>query len=410
MVILLSEPIDIDPGHQAVQLRVATTEARARALNYDLEVKNLILQAKHAEKSLIGVNSKVSFTDVDGNKHWLNMVGSKVDKDTQKAVGGKLMWTVLEKGKKPKETERVEGPLIWKEDVTSNNEWSGKLSETENWKGWACKPDAAGLKELKKHGEFSNDPVKAVKAKATAEELRSLAEQASLLVGSQNKVNGSARRELFRLLRRDDKEEWEKLLTGKQCIPGLFEAYYSGNVKIANGPGFEMIEDKELCAHVDKLIKHFLNEEPILRTLPTHSFGNNPGLIRSVFDVADMQSDFVIKRVDGRGGDAVWVGAKISRDEFLTARPLVEAEPESFIVQKYTPLSQVDGHLVDLRGPAFITSVPEELSGRLGAGVSPVLWGRGVPAEGGNGKVNISDRGFEFAIATAPDKSDKMTA
>jgi uncharacterized circularly permuted ATP-grasp superfamily protein len=401
LVILLSEPIDIDPGHEAVQLRAAIQEARNRASNYDLEMKALTLQAKHAEKSLISVNNKVSFTDVEGNKHWLHMVGGKVDKDTQKLVGGKLIWTVQDKPeKKAKDAERVEGPLIW-------NESTSKLSEKEQWKGWACKPDAAGLKELQKNWVLSDMPVSAEKVKAKAEELRSVAEAASLLV--RGRVNGSARRELFRLLRQDDKEEWDRLFNGKQCIPGLFEAYYAGKVKIANGPGFEMIEDKELCAHVDKLVRHFLNEEPILSTLPTHSFGSDPGLVRSVFDVPDMQCDFVIKRVDGRGGDAVWVGAKISREDFLSARPLVEAEPESFIVQKYTPLSQVDGHLVDLRAPALITSCAEELSGRLGAGVSPVLWGRGVPAEGGNGKVNISDRGFEFAIATTPSKPTLMS-
>lgn len=401
MVILLSEPIDIDPGHQCVQLRAAIQEARNRAINYDLEMKNLTLQAKHAEKSVVAVNSKVQFTDTDGNKHSLHMVGGKVDKDTQKLCGGKLIWTCTEKGKKAREAERVQGPLIW-------NEATSKLSEKENWMGWACKPDAAGLKELQKNWVLSDMPVEAEKVKAKAEELRSVAEQASSL-GSRGGFNGSARRELTRLLRRDDKDEWDRVFNGKQCIPGLFEAYYAGKVKIANGPGFEMIEDKELCAHVDKLVRHFLNEEPILRTLPTHSFGSDPGLIRSVFDVPDMQSDFVIKRVDGRGGDAVWVGAKISRDEFVSARPLVEAEPESFIVQKYTPLSMVDGHLVDLRGPAFITSCPEELSGRLGAGVSPVLWGRGVPADGCNGKVNISDRGFEFAICTTPDNKPMAT-
>lgn len=269
--------------------------------------------------------------------------------------------------------------------------------------GWACKPDADGLKELQKNWVLSERPVEAEKAKAKAEELRNSVEQAGLIV--RGRVNGNARRELFNLLRRDDKEEWDKVFNGKNSIPGLYEAYYAGNVKIANGPGFELIEDKELCAHVDKLVRHYLHEEPILRTLPTYSFGSHVGLIRSVFDVPDMQSDFVIKRVDGRGGDAVWVGAKISRDEFVSARPLVEAEPESFIVQKYTPLSMVDGNLVDYRGPAFITSCPEELSGRLGVGVSPVLWGRGVPAEGGNGKVNISDRGFEFCICTTTNKS-----
>lgn len=192
-------------------------------------------------------------------------------------------------------------------------------------------------------------------------------------------------------------------LDAKNGIPGLYAAYYAGRVKIANGPGFEVLGDKELCAHVDKLIKHYLGEEPILRTIPTHSFAADDALLHAVFDDPQAQGNVVVKRVDGRGGDAVWVGAKLSRTDFLAARPLVAAEPDCFIVQKYTALSQVDGQLVDLRAISFICSSDDELSGGFGAGVSPVLWGRGVRADGSNGKVNISDAGFQFKVAVACD-------
>lgn len=90
----------------------------------------------------------------------------------------------------------------------------------------------------------------------------------------------------------------------------------------------------------------------------------------------------------------MWVGPKISRDEFLSVKSLVRQEPAAHIVQKYLALSQVDGQLVDLRCLAAVSDDSVI--------VSPVFWGRGVPAEGSNGKVNISDRGFEFAICTVP--------
>jgi len=116
-------------------------------------------------------------------------------------------------------------------------------------------------------------------------------------------------------------------------------------------------------------------------------------LLSQVFDHIEVQHHVVIKRVDGRGGDAVWVGPKISREQFLEVRDLVMKNPEAFIVQKYIPLSQVDGQLVDIRCLSNVT--PDSVI------VSQTFWGRGVPAEGSNGKVNISDRGFEFCIATA---------
>merc|ERR1712093_752860 len=100
---------------------------------------------------------------------------------------------------------------------------------------------------------------------------------------------------------------------GKRGVPGLLGAYYAGRVKIVNGPGCGIIEDKELCSHVDKLVKHYLGEEPILRTIPTLSFAADDGLLSSVFDDPGTQENVVVKRVDGRCGDAVWVGAKLSR-------------------------------------------------------------------------------------------------
>lgn len=243
-------------------------------------------------------------------------------------------------------------------------------------------------------------PMDAARAQAWVDELRAAVEKVGQLVGG--RANPKAPEELYRLLRLHDKKGFERLFKGKRGVPGLLEAYYSGCVKISNGPGFVLLDDKELCAHSDKLVKYYLNEEPILKTIPTRSFATEPELIQTVFDDPRTQENVVVKRVDGRGGDAVWVGAKLSRTDFMAARALAEAEPDAFLVQKYTALSQVDGQLVDLRGPAFISSVGD-LSAGQGVSVSPVLWGRGVPEKGGNGKVNISDAGFQLTVATSAD-------
>eukprot|EP00928_Gymnodinium_smaydae_P056145 TRINITY_DN39574_c0_g1_i1.p1 TRINITY_DN39574_c0_g1~~TRINITY_DN39574_c0_g1_i1.p1 ORF type:complete len:819 (+),score=167.51 TRINITY_DN39574_c0_g1_i1:85-2541(+) len=375
LVVLLSEPCDVEPGHESTKLRTAIEEARSR-ISDSIEVKKKEeLKATRAEKTILSVSSKVDFLDTSGNKHVIQMKGTK------------LVWSI--NFKDSKETERNNGPLRW-------NESTSKISTSE---GHSYKPDADGLKNLEQHWTISDLPINAELAKAQADDLRNAVEAVGQLVGG--RINRNARDELFRILRRDDKESWQTLIEGKQGVAGLLGAYYAGRVKIANGPGLIHVEDKELCAHVDKLIKHYLGEEPILRTIPTLSFATEEDLIQRVFDDPKTQADVVVKRVDGRGGNAVWVGAKLPRADFLAARPLVVAEPEAFIVQRYTALSEVDGQMVDIRGPAFITSVDEELSGGPGVAVSPVLWGRGVPSEGSNGKVNISDAGFEFAIATA---------
>lgn len=374
MVILLSEPCDIQPGHESSALRSAIAEARNRISDYELRAELDFQKASRAEKTVCAVKGTILFRDTGGDLNTLRM------------EAGELVWRIQE--------DEVRGPLSW-------NQHSCRLSGGD----WFCKPDSKSREELNKVWELSDVPLSAFKLTQEAKKLKEAVEAVGQLVGK--RVNGRARQELFKLLRKTDREAWNNLMNGKRGVPGLLEAYYAGKVKIANGPGFELIEDKELCQYVEQLIRFYLKEEPILKTVPTRSFalpsgGGDMDLLRMVFDNPSSQKNCVLKRVDGRGGDGVWVGAKISREQFRAARLLVAAEPEAFIVQKYTCLSQVNGNLVDIRGPAFIcNSDTQDLSGGQGVGRSPVLWGRGVPAEGSTGKVNISEAGFELAIGVS---------
>jgi len=380
LVIFLSEPTDVQAGHASTKLRVAMEVARHRASEYAEEAQEKQLRAQRKDQSITRVSTKLQLKGTDDLKSSLEMKG-KI-----------LVWTVQDKD--GKEVDRLKGPIGWD---ALNTKLSCKMSDGE--KTWSCKLDENHTKLIQKNCEIEEKPVAAVKLAQKSDELTAAVEKIGQLVGGQ--FNDKAPEELFRLLRVDDKEEWNRVIKTKRGVPNLLDAYYNGGVKIANGPGFELLGDKELCAHVDKLIKFYLKEEPVLQTIPTLSFATDPDLIAKVFDDARAQENVVVKRVDGRGGDAVWVGAKLSRTDFMEARPLVVAEPDAFIVQKYTALSQVDGQLVDLRGPAILSSSQDMLSGGPGVSVSPVLWGRGVLDKGGNGKVNISDSGFEFTIATS---------
>jgi len=195
-------------------------------------------------------------------------------------------------------------------------------------------------------------------------------------------------------LRSTRKDDLKDML--RQGFPGILDAYFNGQVKIVNGPGFDFLGDKQFCCYMDTLTRFYLDEEPILKTIPTLSFSlkepKRSELLRAVFDDPNSQHTLVVKRVDGRGGDAVWVGPMLSREEFAKVRPMVEKEPAAFLVQKYIALSQVDGQLTDLRNLASVR--------RNSIVVSKTLWARGVPAKNSNGKVNISDQGFEFAVFT----------
>jgi len=175
-------------------------------------------------------------------------------------------------------------------------------------------------------------------------------------------------------------------------VRGLTEAALQGKVGMNYAPGVDFIGDKEFYLYVENMIHFYLNEDPLLHNIPTERMGEvgTDRLNSQVFDrvFADL-SKYVIKKVDGRGGDAVWVGPKISAAEIPALKEKILGNPSEYIVQAYTPLSHMNDNIVDMRviadvGPQsiFVTDTP---------------WGRGLPLNG-NGKVNLSDQGREITI------------
>ncbi len=176
---------------------------------------------------------------------------------------------------------------------------------------------------------------------------------------------------------------------------GLTQAILSGKLPSNYSPGVDFIGDKEFYVYVEKIVREYLGEEPILKNIPTERFGIPDSSGKIVADATLMERVFsnpkkyVIKAVDGRGGDSVWVGPNIPEKVFREVRAKIVAEPERFIVQEYTHLSVLDGKIVDLR---MISAVDPR-----GVLVSSTPWGRALPM-GGDGKVNLSSNGREVAV------------
>ena len=81
-------------------------------------------------------------------------------------------------------------------------------------------------------------------------------------------------------------------------VAGLFHAYRAGNVVIANAPGTGVADDKALYAYVPRIIRYFLDEEPILANVETHLCRTPDGL---AYTLAHLQ-ELVVKEVGGSGG------------------------------------------------------------------------------------------------------------
>ncbi|OOG73370.1 circularly permuted type 2 ATP-grasp protein [Flavobacterium sp. A45] len=154
-------------------------------------------------------------------------------------------------------------------------------------------------------------------------------------------------------------------------VPGLISAYRHGNVALVNAVGNGVADDKAVYAYVPDMIKYYLNEEPILKNVPTYQMENSEER-ELVF--ADMEN-MVIKETNGSGGYGMIMGNKATQEELENGKRAILANPRNFIAQPIIQLSTVpcliDGQLklrhVDLRpyalcGPNGVEIVPGGLT------------------------------------------------
>src|SRR5215213_10028253 len=66
-------------------------------------------------------------------------------------------------------------------------------------------------------------------------------------------------------------------------VPGLLSAYRKGNVTIVNAVGNGVADDKAVYSYVPDMIKYYLNEEPILKNVPTYQM-SDPDSRKYVFE------------------------------------------------------------------------------------------------------------------------------
>lgn len=154
-------------------------------------------------------------------------------------------------------------------------------------------------------------------------------------------------------------------------VPGIYWAYRKGNVSIVNAMGNGVADDKAVYAYVPDMIRYYLNEEPILKNVPTYQLAD-PDNRKMVF--ANM-SKMVIKKTNESGGYGMLIGSAATEKEMDDFKIAIEADPRSFIAQPIINLSSapcyIDGELqprrVDLRpyalyGPDGVDIVPGGLT------------------------------------------------
>jgi uncharacterized circularly permuted ATP-grasp superfamily protein len=154
-------------------------------------------------------------------------------------------------------------------------------------------------------------------------------------------------------------------------VAGLMSAYRKGNVAIVNAPGNGAADDKAIYVYVPAMIRYYLNEEPILRNVPTFHLANQEER-EHVF--ANMQK-MVVKKTNESGGYGMLMGNSATEQEIEEYKLEILKDPRQFIAQPIINLSSAPCYLngklqprrVDLRpfalcSPSGIEIVPGGLT------------------------------------------------
>ena len=113
-------------------------------------------------------------------------------------------------------------------------------------------------------------------------------------------------------------------------VPGIMEAYLSGNVALLNAPGNGVADDKGIYYFVPKMIKYYLGEEPILKNAPTYL----PYFEDDKKYVFENIHKLVIKDVAEAGGYGVMFGHAMTKIQLEDLKKIIESEPRRFIAQE----------------------------------------------------------------------------
>ncbi|MCM1415698.1 MAG: circularly permuted type 2 ATP-grasp protein [bacterium] len=151
-------------------------------------------------------------------------------------------------------------------------------------------------------------------------------------------------------------------------IPHIYDVFRKGNVALLNAPGNGVADDKGIYYFVPKMIRYYLDEEPVLSNAPTYL----PFYEEDMRYVLEHFDELVLKDVAEAGGYGVTFGNSMTKEKKEEFIALLQKEPRRFIAQEVIDFQDLDivedGSVIprkaDLR--AFVLMAEEPLVWRSG--------------------------------------------
>ncbi|MPT32805.1 MAG: circularly permuted type 2 ATP-grasp protein [Chryseobacterium sp.] len=150
-------------------------------------------------------------------------------------------------------------------------------------------------------------------------------------------------------------------------VPGLYHAYRKGNVIIVNAMGNGVADDKAIYSYVPDMIRYYLGEEPILKSVPTYRMEN---LDERKYTIENMHK-MVVKKTNESGGYGMLIGDKATNEEIAEFTKQINLNPRSYIAQPIIKLSTAPCYINGVLQPRRVDLRPFALYGPDGIDIVP---------------------------------------
>jgi uncharacterized circularly permuted ATP-grasp superfamily protein len=143
-------------------------------------------------------------------------------------------------------------------------------------------------------------------------------------------------------------------------VPGLMRAWKAGNVSLANAPGSGVADDKVVYAYVEDMIRYYLGEEPLIRSVKTYLCTNEQDREYVLENLASL----VVKPANESGGYGMMVGPHADAATHRKFARLIEDNPRNYIAQPTLALSTSPSFCDGEIAPRHLDLRPFILQGR----------------------------------------------
>jgi uncharacterized circularly permuted ATP-grasp superfamily protein len=141
--------------------------------------------------------------------------------------------------------------------------------------------------------------------------------------------------------------------------PGLMRAWRAGKVAIANAPGCGVADDKLVYTWTDRIIRYYLDEDPLLPIVPTYRCD-----VKSERDhVLEHLDELVVKPVSESGGYGMLIGPQSTKAEREAFARKIRSNPRNFVAQPMLRLSTAPTLVGHSAKPRHLDLRPFILSG-----------------------------------------------